>query len=162
MVKVFFYIIAGIIAFSMVLAGSYFWTVQTIYITPESDESVAVADVMYDIEFVTIHDGTKEVKPEGVFFQISITAVNMRDEPTNLSGGQFILVDGNGITHIAQFLDTGPDELWYEKIEHGVAVTRTTQFDIEYDKDEQYQIIVKPLKEQKTNEWGKVCVKNCG
>jgi len=162
MVKVFFYIIAGIIAFSMVLAGSYFWTVQTIYITPESGESVAVADVMYDIEFVTTHDGTKEVKPEGVFFQISITAVNMRDEPTNLSGGQFILVDGNGITHIAQFLDTGPDELWYEKIEHGVAVTRTTQFDIKYDKDEQYQIIVKPLKEQKTNEWGKICVKNCG
>ena len=162
MVKVFFFIIAGVIALSMVLAGSYFWTVQTIYITPESDESVAVADVMYDIEFVTIHDGTKEVKPEGVFFQISITAVNMRDEPTNLSGGQFILVDGNGITHIAQFLDTGPDELWYEKIERGVAVTRTTQFDIKYDKDEQYQIIVKPLKEQKTNEWGKVCVKNCG
>ena len=156
MVKVFFYIIAGIIAFSMVLAGSYFWTVQTIYITPESDESVAVADVMYDIEFVTIHDGTKEVKPEGVFFQISITPVNMRDEPTNLSGGQFILVNANGLTHIAQFLDTGPDELWYEKIEHGVAVTRTTQFDIKYDKDEQYQIIVKPLKEQKTNEWGKV------
>ena len=162
MVKVFFYIIAGIIAFSMVLAGSYFWTVQTIYITPESGESVAVADVMYDIEFVTIHDGTKDVKPEGVFFQISITAVSMRDEPTNLSGGQFILVDGNGITHIAQFLDTGPDELWYEEIEHSVAVTRTTQFDIEYDKDEQYQIIVKPLKEQKTNEWGKICVKNCG
>ena len=162
MVKIFVFIIAGIIALSMVLAGSYFWTVQTIYITPESDESVAVADVMYDIEFVTIHDGTKEVKPEGVFFQISITAVNMRDEPTNLSGGQFILVDGNGITHIAQFLDTGPDELLYEKIEHGVAVTRTTQFDIKYDKDEQYQIIVKPLKEQKTNEWGKVCYKNCG
>ena len=162
MVKVFFFIIAGVIALSMVLAGSYFWTVQTIYIIPESGESVAVADVMYDIEFVTIHDGTKEVKPEGVFFQISITAVNMRDEPTNLSGGQFILVDGNGITHIAQFLDTGPDELWYEKIEHGVAVTRTTQFDIEYDKDERYQVIVKPLKEQKTNEWGKVCVKNCG
>ena len=162
MVKVFFFIIAGIIALSMVIAGSYFWTVQTIYITPESGESVVVADVMYDIEFVKIHDGTKEVKPEGVFFQISITAVSMRDEPTNLSGGQFILVDSNGITHIAQFLDTGPDELWYEEIEHDVAVTRTTQFDIEYNKDEQYQIIVKPLKEQKTNEWGKVCVKNCG
>jgi len=162
MVKVFFFIIAGIIALSMVIAGSYFWTVQTIYIIPESGESVVVADVMYDIEFVKIHDGTKEVKPEGVFFQISITAVSMRDEPTNLSGGQFILVDSNGITHIAQFLDTGPDELWYEEIEHDVAVTRTTQFDIEYNKDEQYQIIVKPLKEQKTNEWGKVCVKNCG
>ncbi len=162
MVKVFFFIIAGIIALSMVIAGSYFWTVQTIYIIPESGESVVVADVMYDIEFVKIHDGTKEVKPEGVFFQISITAVSMRDEPTNLSGGQFILVDGNGITHIAQFLETGPDELWYEEIEHDVAVTRTTQFDIEYNKDEQYQIIVKPLKEQKTNEWGKVCVKNCG
>jgi len=162
MVKIFVFIIAGIIALSMVLAGSYFWTVQTIYITPESGESVVVADVMYDIEFVKIHDGTKEVKPDGVFFQISITAVSMRDEPTNLSGGQFILVDANGLTHIAQFLDTGPDELWYEDIEHGVAVTRTTQFDIEYDKDERYQIIVKPLKEQKTNEWGKVCVKNCG
>ena len=162
MVKIFVFIIAGIIALSMVIAGSYFWTVQTIYITPESGESVVVADVMYDIEFVKIHDGTKEVKPEGVFFQISITAVSMRDEPTNLSGGQFILVDSNGITHIAQFLDTGPDELWYEEIEHDVAVTRTTQFDIEYNKDEQYQIIVKPLKEQKTNEWGKVCVKNCG
>ena len=162
MVKVFFFIIAGTIALSMVLAGSYFWAVQIIYITPESGESVVVADVMYDIEFVKIHDGTKEVKPNGVFFQISITAVSMRDEPTNLSGGQFILVDGNGITHIAQFLETGPDELWYEEIEHDVAVTRTTQFDIKYDKDEQYQIIIKPLKEQKTNEWGKVCVKNCG
>ncbi len=162
MVKVFFFIIAGIIALSMVIAGSYFWTVQTIYIIPESGESVVVADVMYDIEFVKIHDGTKEVKPKGVFFQISITAISMRDEPTNLSGGQFILVDGNGITHIAQFLETGPDELWYEEIEHDVAVTRTTQFDIEYNKDEQYQIIVKPLKEQKTNEWGKICVKNCG
>ena len=162
MVKIFVFIIAGIIALSMVLAGSYFWTVQTIYITPESGESVVVADVMYDIEFVKIHDGTKEVKPNGVFFQISITAVSMRYEPTNLSGGQFILVDCNGITHIAQFLETGPDELWYEEIEHDVAVTRTTQFDIKYDKDEQYQIIIKPLKEQKTNEWGKVCVKNCG
>ena len=162
MVKVFFFIIAGIIALSMVLATSYFWTSQTVYITPESGEPVAVADVMYDVEFVRIHDGTKEVKPEGVFFQISITAVNMRNEPTNLSGGQFILVNANGLTHIAQFLDTGPDELWYEDIEHGVAVTRTTQFDIEYDKNERYQIIVKPLKEQKTNEWGKVCVKNCG
>jgi len=162
MVKIFVFIIAGIIALSMVLAGSYFWAVQIIYITPESGESVVVADVMYDIEFVKIHDGTKEVKPNGVFFQISITAVSMRDEPTNLSGGQFILVDGNGITHIAQFLETGPDELWYEEIEHDVAVTRTTQFDIKYDKDEQYQIIIKPLKEQKTNEWGKVCVKNCG
>ena len=162
MVKIFVFIIAGIIALSMVIAGSYFWTVQTIYITPESGESVVVADVMYDIEFMKISDGTKEVKPEGVFFQISITAVSMRDEPTNLSGGQFILVDGNGITHIAQFLETGPDELWYEEIEHDVAVTRTTQFDIKYDKDEQYQIIIKPLKEQKTNEWGKVCVKNCG
>ena len=162
MVKIFVFIIAGIIALSMVLAGSYFLTVQTIYITPESGESVVVADVMYDIEFVKIHDGTKEVKPKGVFFQISITAISMRDEPTNLSGGQFILVDGNGITHIAQFLETGPDELWYEEIEYDVAVTRTTQFDIKYDKDEQYQIIIKPLKEQKTNEWGKVCVKNCG
>jgi len=162
MVKVFFFIIAGIIALSMVLATSYFWTSQTVYITPESGEPVAVADVMYDVEFVRIYDGTKEVKPEGVFFQISITAVNMRNEPTNLSGGQFILVNANGLTHIAQFLDTGPDELWYEDIEHGVAVTRTTQFDIEYDKDERYQVIVKPLKEQKTNEWGKVCVKNCG
>jgi hypothetical protein len=162
MVKVFFFIIAGIIALSMVLATSYFWTSQTVYITPESGDPVAVADVMYDVEFVRIHDGTKEVKPEGVFFQISITAVNMRNEPTNLSGGQFILVNANGLTHIAQFLDTGPDELWYEDIEHGVAVTRTTQFDIEYDKDERYQVIVKPLKEQKTNEWGKVCVKNCG
>ena len=162
MVKVFFFIIAGIIALSMVLATSYFWTSQTVYITPESGDPVVVADVMYDVEFVRIHDGTKEVKPEGVFFQISITAVNMRNEPTNLSGGQFILVNANGLTHIAQFLDTGPDELWYEDIEHGVAVTRTTQFDIEYDKDERYQVIVKPLKEQKTNEWGKVCVKNCG
>ena len=162
MVKLFAFIIAGVIVLSMVLATSYFWTVQTVYITPESGEPVAVADVMYDVEFVRIHDGTKEVKPEGVFFQISITAVNMRNEPTNLSGGQFILVNANGLTHIAQFLDTGPDELWYEDIEHGVAVTRTTQFDIEYDKDERYQVIVKPLKEQKTNEWGKVCVKNCG
>ena len=162
MLKFFAFIIAGVIVLSMVLAPSYFCTTQTVYLTPESGESVVVADVMYDVKYVKIHDGTKEVKPDGVFFQISITAVNMRDEPTNLSGGQFILVDGNGITHIAQFLDTGPDELWYEKIEHGVAVTRTTQFDIEYDKDERYQVIVKPLKEQKTNEWGKVCVKNCG
>ena len=43
----------------------------------------------------------------------------------------------------------------------GESIERTTQFDVPFDEESQYKIIIRPQKEQSTIDTAVVCITNC-
>ena len=86
-------IVISAIIISMV-AGIYTYTqYQTNYITSVTGETVTVGPVEYVITFEGTHEGNKENVPENTYVMIGITAKNISNEKTIISGGQFYIVD---------------------------------------------------------------------
>ena len=59
------------------------------------------------------------------------------------------------------FGDFSDEDLLRIWIEPNEPITRTTQFDIQYDEDAQYRIGILPSKIQSSPDIGIVCVTNC-
>ena len=114
------------------------------------------------IEEFGIMDPTKE-KPDGVFFQIQITAENMEDEIIEFTGGEFYLYDIDDKKWAASFVGYGDPELSEVKLEQNKAVTVTTQFDIPYDEEMVYRVGIVPNRfgMEQTTEIAFICIKNC-
>ena len=153
-------VIAAAIA-TMIIANYAYIQYQTNFIEAEEGETVKVGPVEYIITFEGTHEGTKQVTPENTFVSIGITAKNVGDEKTVLSGGQFYIVDEREQKHEAVFGEFSAKDLLIEAIEPGKTVERTTQFDIPFDDEKQYKIIVRPQKEQSTVDTAVVCITNC-
>ncbi len=66
---------------------------QTNYISSVAGEIVTVGPVEYVITFEGTHDGSEEIRPKNTFVMIGITAKNISEEKTLLTGGQFYIVD---------------------------------------------------------------------
>ena len=152
-------IVAGIVTMS---AGMYTYTLyQTNYITADVGETVTVGPVEYVITFEGTHEGNEENTPENTFVMIGITAKNITEEKTVVSGGQFYIVDEKEQKHEAHFGEFSAKDLLYEGLDPGKPIERTTQFDIPYDEEIQYKIIIRPQKEQSTVDTALVCLTNC-
>ncbi len=161
MAKVGAVIVLGVILATMA-AGMYTYTLyQTNYITAVAGETVIVGPVEYVITFEGTHQGNKEVVPENTFVKIGITAKNVSDEKTLLTGGQFYIVDEKEQKHKAVYGEFSFKDLFVEWLEPNKPIEITTQFDIPFDEEKQYKIIIRPQKEQSSVDTAVVCITNC-
>jgi len=154
-------IVIGAIIGSMVLANFVYMQYQTNFIETTVGEAVMVGPVEYTITFEGTHNGSKEVMPENTFVKIGITAKNTGDEKTLLSGGQFYLVDQKNQNHKAVFGEFSSKDLWLEWLEPNKPIEVSTQFDIPFDEEINYKIIIRPQKEQATVDTASICLTNC-
>ena len=154
-------IVIGAIIASMGLAMFMYTQYTTNFIESTAGETVTVGPVEYVVTFEGTHEGSKEVKPENTFVKIAITAKNTDSEKTLLSGGQFYLIDEKDQKHKAVFGEFTSKDLWLEWLEPNKPIEVTTQFDIPFDEDEMYKIVIRPTKEQSTVDTASICLTNC-
>jgi len=153
-------IIGGIIV--SMGAGMYMYSqYQTNYISAVTGDTITVGPVEYVITFEGTHQGSEEVVPENVFVMIGISAKNITNEKTLLTGGQFYIVDEKDQKHEAIYGEFSSKDLFIEWLEPNKPIEITTQFDIPFDEESQYKIIVRPQKEQSTTDTAVVCITNC-
>ncbi len=161
MAKVGAVIVIGVIIATMA-AGMYTYTqYQTNYIASVAGETITVGPVEYVITFEGTHEGNKKVVPENTFVKIGITAKNISNEKTMLTGGQFYIIDEKEQKHEAVYGEFSSKDLFIEWLEPNKPIEITTQFDIPFDEKKQYKIIVRPQKEQSTVDTAVVCITNC-
>ncbi|MEK0346095.1 MAG: DUF4352 domain-containing protein [Nitrosopumilus sp.] len=163
MVKFGAIIVIGAI-FATMGAGMFMYTeYQTNYISSVAGEIVTVGPVEYVITFEGTHDGSEEIRPENTFVMIGITAKNISEEKTRLTGGQFYIVDEKEQKHIAIYGEGefSSKDLFIEWLEPNKPIEITTQFDIPFDEEIKYKIIIRPQKEQSTTDTAVVCITNC-
>ena len=161
MIRLGMVIVIGAIVATMA-AGMYMYTqYQTNYIETVAGKTVTVGPVEYVISFEGTHEGDKKTVPENTFVMIGISAKNISNEDTVISGGQFYFVDEKQQKHEAVFGEFSAKDLWLEKLEPNKPIQRTTQFDIPFDEEKQYKIIIRPQKDQSTVDTAVVCLTNC-
>jgi len=154
-------IVIGAIIASMGVTMFMYTQYTTNFIESTVGEKITVGPVEYVVTFEGTHEGSKEVIPENTFVMIGITAKNISDEETMISGGQFYIVDEKEQKHKAVFGEFSSKDLWLEKLEPNKPIERTTQFDIPFDEEKQYKIIIRPQKEQSTVDTAVICITNC-
>ena len=161
MVQMGIVIVVGAIIASIVIANFAYTQYQTNYIETTAGETVKVGPVEYVVTFEGTHEGSKEVKPENTFVMIGIFAENVSEDKTVISGGQFYIVDEKNQKHKAVYGPFSSKELGLEGLDPGKPIERTTQFDIPFDEDVQYKIIIRPQKDQVTTDTASICITNC-
>jgi hypothetical protein len=154
-------IVIGAIIASMGIAMFMYTQYETNYIESSAGNAVNVGPVGYIITFEGTHNGDKDNIPENTFVMIGITAKNTSSEKTVISGGQFYIVDEKDQKHKAVFGEFSAIDLHLEILESNNPIQRTTQFDIPYDEEKQYEIIIRPQKDQSTTDTAVICLTNC-
>lgn len=145
----------------MAIAIYMYTQYQTNFIQVQSGELVTVGPVQYSVIFDGTHQGNKETQPENTFVKIRINAKNTSQDKQRLSGGQFYLIDENDQKHEAIYGDFSPEDLIDDVLEPGESATWTTQFDVPYDGQKQYDIVIRPTKQQSTVDTALICLTNC-
>ena len=161
MARVGLVIVIGAIIGSMVLANYMYMQYQTNFIEVNEGETVTVGPVEYVVTFEGTHEGSKEVQPENTFVKIGIIAKNISDEKTALSGGQFFLMDEKDQRHKAVFGEFTSKDLWLVGLDPGNPIEITTQFDVPFDENKNYKIVIRPQKDQSTVDTASICLTNC-
>ena len=151
---------AAIIA-SMIVAVYMYAQYQPNLVYVNAGEPAIVGPVQYIITFDGTHEGNKDTKPENTFLKIRIEAQNISQENTRISGGQFHLVDENRPDHEAVYGGFSEEDLIDDYLEPGKPVSWTTQFDVPYDEEKQYKIVIRPTKQQETTDTAIICLTNC-
>ena len=154
-------IVIGAIIGSMVLANYVYTQYQTNFIETNAGELVVVGPIEYIVTFEGTHEGSKEVKPENTFVKIGITAKNTGNEKTLLSGGQFYLIDEKDQKHKAIFGEFSSTDLVQRGLDPNKPIEVTTQFDVPFDEDVNYKIVIRPIKDQSTVDTASICLTNC-
>ena len=155
-------IVIGAIIASMAVAMYMYTEYQVNFIETTVGETVTVGPVEYIITFEGTHEGDKETQPENTFVKIGITAKYIgNEEKTLLSGGQFFIVDEKEQKHEAVYGEFSSKDLLLEWLEPNKPVEKTTQFDIPFDEEKMYKIIIRPQKEQSSLDTAVVCITNC-
>ena len=154
-------IVLGAIIASMGLALFMYTQYETNFIESTAGNPVVVGPVEYVITFEGTHEGDEDQQPENTYVMVGITAENISDEKTVISGGQFYIVDGKEKKHKAVFGEFSAKDLYLEGLEPDKPIQRTTQFDIPFDEETQYKIIIRPQKDQSTVDTAVVCLTNC-
>ncbi|MFB5624203.1 MAG: DUF4352 domain-containing protein [Nitrosopumilus sp.] len=154
-------IVIGAIIASMGFAMIMYTQYTTNFIESTVGETVTVGPVEYVVTFEGTHEGSKKVAPENTFVMIGITAKNIGDEKTLFSGGQLYIVDEKEQKHEAVYGEFSSKDLLLEWLEPDQSIERTTQFDIPFDEEKQYKIIIRPQKDQSTVDTALICITNC-
>lgn len=145
----------------MIAAMYMYYQYQPNFIQVQSGESVKVGPMQYSVTFDGTHMGNEETQPENTFVKIRIQAKNISEEKQRMSGGQFYLIDPNDQKHEAVYGDFSSEDLIDDILEPGESATWTTQFDVPYDESQQYDIVIRPTKQQSTVDTAMICITNC-
>ena len=154
-------IIIGAIIGSMGLTTFMYTQYQTNYIESSVGNAVTVGPVEYIVTLEGTHEGDKETTPENTFVMIVVTAKNVSEEKTVLSVEQFYLVDEKDQKYKAVYGEFSPKDLLRVGLDPDSPIEITTQFDIKFDEEKQYKIIIRPQKEQSTVDTASICLTNC-
>ena len=153
-------VIAAVIG-SMGVALYMYSEYQTNFIEVNAGEPVTVGPVEYIVTFEGTHMGNEDTQPENTFVKILIEAKNTSQEPTRMSGGQFYLIDEKEQKHQAVYGEFSKEDLLTDNLEPGKPARWTTQFDVPYDEQKQFNILIRPTKEQSTVDTAVICITNC-
>src|SRR3989338_2249216 len=154
-------IVIGAIVISMAAAMYMYTQYQTNFIIVKAGEPVVVGPVEYTITFDGTKKGKKETVHANTFVKIRIIAKNISDEKTRISGSQFYLIDEKQQKHQPVHGEFSTEDLSDAWLEPNKPVMLTTQFDIPYDEQKQYNIIIRPLKQQSSVDTALICITNC-
>ncbi|MDH3658293.1 MAG: hypothetical protein OEM77_09210, partial [Nitrosopumilus sp.] len=91
---------------------------------------------------------------------IGIVAKNISEERTLMSEDQFYILEDKK-KYVAVYGEFSSKDLLSEWLEPGKAIEKTTQFDIPFDEEKQYNVIIRPQKEQTSVDTAVVCITNC-
>lgn len=149
------------IAASMGFATYMYYEYQPNFKLVDAGQPVQVGPVIYTIDYLGMHEGDDDIKPEEIFFKIKISVENVGSSTTLLSGGQFYLLDENDKKYRAVYGEFSKDDLFNDDLKPGESIVRTTQFDIPFNENSKYRIGVLPSKDQSSNDIGIICVFNC-
>lgn len=154
-------IVIGAIIASMIIAGYMYVEYTPDHLEVAAGEPVMVGPVEYTVSFENTHMGDKEEQPEHIYVMIVLTAENKGEDRTLLSGGQFYIEGEDSVRHQAVYGNFSQRDLLVEWLEPGDVVERSTQFDVPFDEDSRYDILIRPQKEQNFKDIGSVCIANC-
>jgi len=154
-------IFIAVIVISIGFASYHYSVNQPNLVYVDGGEPLQIGPVQYIITHIAEHNGNKDTRPEHTFFQIRIIAENMGTESTRMTGGQFYLIDENDKKYEAIFGEFSSEDLIDDIIFPNKPVSWTTQFDIPFDENAQYRILISPTKPQSSLDIGFVCVTNC-
>lgn len=134
---------------------------QTNFIAAKTGEPVVIGPVEYTITFDGTHKGSKETTPTDTFVKIRIIAKNISEEKTRISGGQFYLIDEKQQKHQPVYGSFSTEDLLDDWLEPNKPAMWTTQFDVPYDETKQYNIVIRPSKQQSSVDTALICITNC-
>lgn len=156
-------VMGGIIG-SMIIALAVYTLYQPSVIEVSRGEFATVGPVEYSVLFHGTHDGNENFVPDNTFVSILIEMRNIHTEMVSVSGAQFYIIDEDGRRHWPVFGNgtMGPEDLLVVELEPTLLVSRTTQFDIPYDQDTTYKILVRPAKDHSGGDPVIFCITNCG
>ena len=170
MVRIGIVIVIGIIIISMTVTMYMYIQYQTNFISVNAGEPVVIGPVEYTITFDGIYKGNEkliEIKSDNTFVKIRIIAKNISEKKTVISASQFYLIDEKQQKHLPMHGGFSTD-LVYEGfrssdhwLEPNKPVIMTTQFDVTYDELNQYNIVIRPSKQQSSVDTAVICITNC-
>lgn len=161
MARISIVIVAAVVIVSIGIAFSYYVDFQPNFLNVNAGEPVKVGPVKYIVEYIGNYDGDEKTKPKNTFFQISIIAENEGSVNTRITGGQFYILDKDDNKVQPVFGNFSENDLLTDMLVPNVPISYTTQFDIEFNENEQYRIGILPTKEQSSRDIGIICVLNC-
>ena len=161
MVRMGLVIFLGAIIASMGIAIYAYYLYQPSFTVVEEGETVQVGPVNYIIKYEGQFNGDERTRPEHSFFKIRIDAENTSQEDTRISGIQFFLIDENGTRTEPIYGEFSQEDLLNFALEPGKPATYTTQFDVPFYEEKEYKVGIQPRKEQKSTDYGIVCLMNC-
>jgi len=154
-------IVVGAIIISMAVALYMYTQYQPNFVQAQAGEPVTIGPVQYVISFEGTHNGDEDTRPENTFVKIRIDAKNISNEDTRITGGQFFIIDQNEQKHQPIYGGFSEEDLLNDLLEPNKPVSYTTQFDVPFDEEFQYQIAIRPTKEQSSLDTAIVCITNC-
>jgi len=171
MVRIGVVIVIGIIIISMIVTMYVYTQYQTNFISVKAGAPVVIGPVEYTITFDGIHKGNEkiiETKSDNTFVRIKIIAKNISEKKTVISASQFYLIDEKQQKHLPVYGGFSTEDLVYEGfrssdhwLEPNKPVIMTTQFDVSYNELNQYNIIIRPSKQQSSVDTAVICITNC-
>ena len=149
------------IVFTMIGVSMYMFIDSDInIIRATSSDIVTIGPVEYTVAFDGTHNGDKDTKPENTFLQVKINAKNISNEEIEIFGSQFYIIKDSK-RYDPVYGEFSSKDFISESIEPGKTVEKTTQFDIAFDEEERYEVIIRPQRGQPTVDTGIVCITNC-
>ena len=161
MVRVGFAIVIGGIIVGMAVLLYMYTENQPGMIQTVAGETVSIGGVNYVITYEGTNQGSKDVKPEHTFLKIGILAKYTGSDKTTLSGGQFLLMDSDQRKYEPVYGEFSSKDLLLETLNANKPVEKTTQFDIPFDEEKRYYVLVKAQKSQSSSDFAKICILNC-